>query len=114
MRRQYGGAPGTVAGMAVAETMIPAAAGRMMRRMKERVTISVEAEVLETVREEIAAGEAPNLSAAIEIALRDRARTRALDRLLEEFAAHHPDQPLTDAERSWARNALGGSGSAAE
>jgi len=82
--------------------------------MKERVSISVEAGVLDTVREEVAAGEAPNLSAAIEVALRDRARTRALDRLLDDFAAHHPDQPLTDAERSWARNALGGSGAAGE
>lgn len=85
-----------------------------MRRMKERVTISVEADVLETVREEIADGAAPNLSAAIEVALRERARARALDRLLDDFAAHHPDRPLTDAERSWARNALGGSGSVAE
>jgi len=88
--------------------MIPAASGRMINRMKERVSISIEAEVLETMREEVAIGEAPNLSAAIEIALRDRARARALDRLLDDFAAHHPEQPLTEAERAWARNALGG------
>jgi hypothetical protein len=100
--------------MAVADALIPAAAGRMMIRMKERVSISVEADVLEAARNEVAEGEAPNLSAAIEVALRDRARARALDRLLEDFAAHHPDQPLTDAERSWARNALGGSGAVAE
>lgn len=37
----------------------------------------------------------------------DRARARAFDQLLEDFAAHHPDQPLSDAERAWARNALG-------
>jgi len=84
----------------------------MIDRMKERVSISVEAEVLDTVRQEVAAGEAPNLSAAIEGALRDRARARALDRLLDDFAAHHPEQPLTDAERSWARDALGGNGTA--
>jgi Arc/MetJ-type ribon-helix-helix transcriptional regulator len=78
-----------------------------MPRMKERVSISVESDVLDTVREEVETGAAPNLSAAIESALRDRARTRALDRLLEEFAAQYPDQPLTDAERAWAREALG-------
>lgn len=82
----------------------------MIARMKERVSISVEAEVLDTVRAEVAAGEAPNLSAAIEIALRDRARARALDRLLDDFAAHHPGEPLTDAERAWARDALAGGG----
>jgi len=85
-----------------------------MDRMKERVSISVEADVLDTMREEVAAGDAPNLSAAIEVALRERARARALDRLLDDFADHHPDQPLTDAERSWARNALGGNGAATE
>lgn len=50
------------------------------------------------------------MSAAIDGALRDRAKSRALDLLLEDFAAHHPDQPLTDAERAWARNVLGGQG----
>jgi hypothetical protein len=100
--------------MAVAPTLIPAASRRMIDRMKQRVSISVEADVLDTVRDEVAAGEAPNLSAAIEVALVERARARALDRLLDDFAAHHPNEPLTDAERSWARNALGGSGAAAE
>lgn len=85
-----------------------------MTRMKERVSISVEQDVLETVREEVASGEAPNLSAAIEVALRERARARALDRLLDDFAARYPDQPLTDAERSWAREALSGQGTAVE
>ncbi len=78
--------------------------------MRERVTISVDSEALAAARQEVEAGEAPNLSAAIEGALRDRAKSRALDRLLDDFAAHHPDQPLTDAERAWARNALGGQG----
>lgn len=84
----------------------------MMVRMKERVSISVESDVLETVRAEVEAGAAPNLSAAIESALRDRARARALDLLLDEFAAQHPGQPLTDAERAWAREALSGRGGA--
>jgi hypothetical protein len=103
-----------VRGMAAADTVIPAATRRMMLRMKERVSISVERDVLETVREEVAAGAAPNLSAAIEVALRERARARALDRLLGDFAARYPDQPLTEAERSWAREALGGRGTADE
>lgn len=83
-----------------------------MLGMKKRVSISVEDDVLEVVRDEVAAGEAPNLSAAIESALRGHARARALDRLLADFAEHHPDQPLTDAERAWAREALGGGGAA--
>lgn len=96
--------------MAVAHHRNPAATQRMIDRMKQRVSISIESEVLDAVRGEVDAGEAPNLSAAIETALRDHARARALDRLLEEFAAHYPDEPLTDAERAWARNALGGRG----
>jgi hypothetical protein len=97
---------------AVAE--MPSIAERMMLRMKERVSISIESDVLDTVRDEVAAGSAPNLSAAIEGALRDRARTRALDLLLEEFAAQYPDQPLTDAERGWAREALSGKGTSSK
>lgn len=85
----------------------------MIDRMKERVSISIESEALAAVRDEVETGEAPNLSAAIESALRDHARARALDRLLEDFAAHHPDEPLTDVERAWARNALGGGSDAA-
>lgn len=87
--------------------MIPAATPRMIDRMKERVSISVESDVLEAVRHEVEAGEAPNLSAAIESALREHSRARALDQLLDDFATHHPGAPLTDAERTWARNALG-------
>jgi hypothetical protein len=34
------------------------------------------------------------------------ASARALDRLLDEFASRHKDQPLTDVERAWARDAL--------
>lgn len=98
--------------MAATQTIAPAATGRMIDRVKERVSISIEGDVLDTVRQEVATGAAPNLSSAIESALRERARARALDLLLEDFAAQHPDQPLTDAERSWARNALGRTGSA--
>jgi len=74
--------------------------------MKERATISIESDVLAALRAEVDSGEAPNLSAAIERALRGHTRARALDRLLEDFATEHPDQPLTDAERGWARDAL--------
>jgi hypothetical protein len=76
--------------------------------MKKRVSVSVESAVLDAIKEIVDAGEAPTFSAAVEIALRDHARARALDRLLEDLAANHPDKPLTEAERAWARNALGG------
>lgn len=76
--------------------------------MKERLTISVESSALAAVRDEVESGEAPNLSAAIEAALQDHARARALDHLLDSFAANHPGEPLTDSERAWARDALGG------
>jgi Arc/MetJ-type ribon-helix-helix transcriptional regulator len=94
--------------MVIAVDPIPAVSDRMMDCMKQRVSISIESDVLEAVRGEVDAGEAPNLSAAVESALREHTRARALDRLLEEFAAHHPGKPLTEAERDWARNALGG------
>lgn len=94
--------------MAVAEHGIPAATLRMIAGMKKRVTVSVEEEILEAAKAEVTDGVSPNLSAAVESALLQRARSRALDALLDDFAAHHPGEPLTDAERTWARDALGG------
>lgn len=80
----------------------------MIESMKQRVTISVESDVLDAARTEVERGTAPNLSAAVETALRQRARALALDELLDDFAAHHPGEPLTDRERAWARDALSG------
>jgi hypothetical protein len=84
----------------------------MIAHVKERITISIDAEALAGVREDVDEGAAPNLSAAIEAALRSQGRMRALDRLLDDFAARHPDKPLTDAEQAWARDALGNRGTA--
>jgi hypothetical protein len=70
----------------------------MMARMKERVTISLEPEALEVARAEVAAGNAPNLSAAIEAMLLERKRLEAFDELLAMFERHHRDNPLTEEE----------------
>jgi hypothetical protein len=68
-----------------------------MVRMKERVTISVEPEALEVARAEVEAGNAPNLSAAIEAMLLERKRLEAFDELLAMFEHHH-GRTLTDDE----------------
>jgi hypothetical protein len=69
----------------------------MMVRMKERVTISLEPEALEVARAEVEAGNAPNLSAAIEAMLLERKRLEAFDELLAMFERHH-GRTLTDEE----------------
>lgn len=69
----------------------------MMVRMKERVTISLEPEALEVARAEVEAGNAPNLSAAIEAMLLERKRLEAFDELLAMFERHH-GRTLTEEE----------------
>jgi Arc/MetJ-type ribon-helix-helix transcriptional regulator len=76
----------------------------MMLRMKERVTISVEPELLEDVRAEVAAGEAPNVSAAIEEALRVNSRRRALRESLDLLEAEYG--PIEKEAEEWARREL--------
>jgi len=49
-----------------------------MLGMKKRVTISVDPEVLEVARADVDTGRAPNLSVAVEGALRARGRSVAL------------------------------------
>lgn len=72
--------------------------------MKERVTISVSSEALEGARSEVEAGAAPNLSAAVERALLEGRRRRALDEALsmweDEFGA------ITEEEMEWGRKEL--------
>lgn len=72
-----------------------------MLRMKERVTISVEPEVVQIARDEVEAGRAANVSAAFEEAVRARGRRRALREALdlweEEFG------PISEEAREWAR-----------
>jgi len=72
-----------------------------MFRMKERITISVEPKALETARTEVAAGRAPNVSAAIEGMLLAQSRHQALKELLDEMDAEYG--PLTDEEKQWGK-----------
>ena len=75
-----------------------------MLRMKERVTISVEPELLEDVRAEVAAGRAPNVSAAVEEALRASSRRHALRKSLDLFEAEYG--PIGKEAEEWARKEL--------
>ena len=76
----------------------------MMLRMKERVTISVEPELLKDVRTEVAAGRAPNVSAAVEEALRAHSRRRALQESLDLLETEHG--PIGKEAEEWARREL--------
>ncbi len=77
----------------------------MMVRMKERFTISVEPEVLQIARAEVEAGDAPNVSAAVEDALKARGRKRALREALDLWEAEFG--PIGEEAREWARKELG-------
>jgi hypothetical protein len=71
-----------------------------MVRMKERVTISVEAEALDVARGAVTAGQAPNLSAAVEAALRARGRAEALREAVELAEREHG--PVGEEKEQWA------------
>ena len=75
-----------------------------MVRMKERVTISVEAEVLARVRAEVEAGTAPNLSAAVERALRANGKSQVLKEALELSDAIHG--PVSKEAEEWGQKEL--------
>ena len=75
-----------------------------MLRMKERVTISVEPDALDVAREEVKRGEAPNISAAVEKALRARSRTRALKEALDLAEEIHG--PISKEAEEWGRSEL--------
>jgi hypothetical protein len=77
---------------------------RMMLRMKERVTISIEPEALERARAEVKAGVAPNLSVAVERALRANGRAQALREALELSDAIHG--PISKEAEEWGRKEL--------
>jgi hypothetical protein len=68
--------------------------------MKERVTISVEPEALEIARAEVEAGQAPNLSAAVEGALRARGKSQALMEAVELAEREHG--PVSEEMKEWA------------
>ena len=71
-----------------------------MLRMKERVTISVEPEALEIARAEVKVGQAPNLSAAVEAALRARGKSEALWEAVELAEKEHG--PVSKEMEEWA------------
>lgn len=75
-----------------------------MFRMKERVTISVEPDALAGARAEVEAGRAPNLSAAVERALRATSKTQALREALELSDAIHG--PIGEEAEAWGRKEL--------
>jgi hypothetical protein len=72
--------------------------------MKERVTISIEPDALKRARSEVKAGTAPNLSVAVERALRARSKSQALREALELAEAEHG--PITKEEAEWGRREL--------
>ncbi len=75
-----------------------------MLRMKERVTISVEPDVLVDARAAVEAGRAPSLSAAVEEALRVASKRQALREALELSEAEHG--PISEEAREWARKEM--------
>jgi hypothetical protein len=76
----------------------------MMLRMKERVTISVEPDALDAARADVESGVAPNLSVAVEGALRSRGKSRALREALELAEAEHG--PIGKEAEEWGRREL--------
>jgi Arc/MetJ-type ribon-helix-helix transcriptional regulator len=75
-----------------------------MPRMKERITISVEPEVVEIAREDVESGRASNVSAAIEDAVVRRKRSRALREAVELWEAEFG--PISEETKEWARKEL--------
>lgn len=75
-----------------------------MSGMKERVSISLEPEALKAVRAEVETGKAPNLSAAIEQALRRYNKTQALREALELSDAIHG--PIAEEAKEWGRKEM--------
>lgn len=75
-----------------------------MLRMKKRITISVEPEVVQIAREDVEAGRAPSVSAAIEDAVVTRKRSRGLREAVELWEAEFG--PISEEARQWARKEL--------
>jgi Arc/MetJ-type ribon-helix-helix transcriptional regulator len=76
----------------------------MMLRMKERVTISVEPEVIQIARDDVEAGRAANVSAAIEDAVVARKRSRGLQEAMGLWEAEFG--PISEEARQWASSEL--------
>jgi hypothetical protein len=78
--------------------------GRIFPDMKERVTICVEPEALETARAEVESGEAPDLSMAVERALRADSKSKSLREALEASDAIHG--PIGREAAEWGQREL--------
>jgi Arc/MetJ-type ribon-helix-helix transcriptional regulator len=76
----------------------------MMLLMKERVTISVTPEALESARADVESGGSPNLSAAVEKALRRQQRHQAMREYVELWEEEFG--PVKEETRQWARREL--------
>lgn len=76
----------------------------MMLLMKERVTISIQPEALDSARADVEAGRAPNLSTAVERALTRQKRHQAM----REYIADWEEEfgPISKEAREWARREL--------
>jgi Arc/MetJ-type ribon-helix-helix transcriptional regulator len=72
--------------------------------MKERVTISIEPDALARARTEVEQGTAPNLSVAVERALRADSKSQALREALELSDAIHG--PISKEAEEWGRREL--------
>jgi Arc/MetJ-type ribon-helix-helix transcriptional regulator len=73
--------------------------------MKERITISVEPEVVQMAREEVELGRASSVSAAIEDAVVRRKRSRALREAVELWEDEFG--PIGEEAKEWARKGHG-------
>ena len=76
----------------------------MMLRMKERVTISVDPEVVQIAREDVEAGRAATVSGAIEDAVVARKRSRGLREAIELWEEEFG--PISEEAHLWARKEL--------
>ncbi len=76
----------------------------MLRMTKERVTISVEPEVIQIAREDVEADRAVTVSGAIEDAVVSRKRSRALREALDMWEDEFG--PIDEEARAWAKKEM--------
>jgi Arc/MetJ-type ribon-helix-helix transcriptional regulator len=75
-----------------------------MLSVKERVTISLDPEVLKAVRADVEKGRTHDLSTAVEEALFAQQRTHILHDLLDDLEAEHG--PISKETKEWGRREL--------
>ncbi len=74
-------------------------------RMRTRVTVSVDEEVVAAAEAAVAEGRAPSVSAWVAQAMAERSRRERLADVLAEIRTELG--PATDEETAWARSVLG-------